>query len=151
MDSVSNWLKVRIDSENVRTLLRLQRMGMDSASAVSFMHKGGIVPVERLLAMLSEPVESWGRILSFSDVGQVFNSVQDVNDIAALLIEFDRVLDDYVTGKLEASKYGSFEPQNVIRYLWLKEMEAKNLRVILVSIANGADRDMVRRLLRHVG
>ena len=47
-------------------------------------------------------------------------------------------------------RYSTFEPANVVRYLWLKEIEAKNLRIVLVSVANGVEKDAIRGLLRDV-
>lgn len=151
MDAVDVWLKRRIDAENLRTLVRLQRIGADSSMAHSFLHKGGNISIDRMISTLSEPMESWGRILAFADIGSVLEKLQDSSDMDSLLMVFDALLDDYVTSTLRGSKYGSFEPENVLRFLWLKEMEAKNLRVLLVSIANDADRDTVRRLMRNVG
>jgi V/A-type H+-transporting ATPase subunit C len=37
-----------------------------------------------------------------------------------------------------------------LTYLWSKETESKNVRIILVGIANGVDRESLRRLLRNV-
>ncbi len=150
MPLLDRWLRRRIDGENIRTLTRLQRMDMDASAVSGFLHAGGTLSVERLSAVLSEPLESWGRILSFADASSVFGKVADA-DGESLLMLFDAVLDDFTTETVDGAKYGAFEPENVLRFLWLKEMEAKNLRVVLVSIANDADRDMVRRLMRHVG
>ena len=35
------WVKLRIDGENIRSLVRLKRFGFDSARAASFLHEGG--------------------------------------------------------------------------------------------------------------
>ncbi|MCF4113694.1 MULTISPECIES: V-type ATPase subunit [Dethiosulfovibrio] len=151
MPQVNLWFKRRVDAENVRTLIRLSRAQVEPSAAVDFLHKGGDISIDRLISTLAEPIESWGRLLAFADVGTVFDYIQDASDMETLLMVFDKILDDYVTDVLEEAKYGCFEPENVLRFSWLKELEAKNLRVILVSIANGADRDMVRRLMRRVG
>ena len=151
MDDVTLWFKRKVDGENIRTLMRLNRIGADGATASSFLHSGGSVSVERMISILSEPMESWGRLLSFTDAAHVFSSVQDGSDADSVLMVFDTILDDYVSRTLGKAKYGSFDPANFLRFLWMKEMEVKNLRVILVSLSNGSERDRVRRLMRNVG
>ncbi len=148
-DSAVRWVKGRIDAENIRNLLRLKRMDMDAGNVASFLHGGGWISREKLLALLPEPVESWPRILSFADVAGAFTHVQDLADLGALLVEMEKVLDEYVSSILARAKYEAFSPENVIAFLWMKELEAKNLRIAMVSVANNTDRNLARGLLRH--
>ena len=59
------------------------------------------------------------------------------------------VSDTPATAFLSSFRYRSDAPENVLAFLWAKEMEVKNLRIVLVSKASRSDRDKVRRLLRH--
>ena len=149
VDAIDKWLKGRIDAENIRNLLRLKRMDMEPAVVSSFLHKGGWVSVDKLMSIFGEPLEGWGRVLSFADIGGVLLHSQEIADISTLIVEMEKVLDDYIFGILEKAKYSAFSPENILYYIWAKEMETKNLRMILVAIANDADRDMVRRLIRR--
>ncbi len=151
MPDVEMWFKRKLDAENIRTLIRLHRIGADSSYSSKFLHPGGWISVDRMIAVLSEPLESWGRLLSFSDAGSVFDLVQDSSDLDSLLMVFDTILDNYVTRTLDGAKYGASDPRNFLRHLWMKEMEVKNLRVILVSLTNGSEKERVRRLIRNVG
>ncbi|MDI9369558.1 MAG: V-type ATPase subunit [Synergistaceae bacterium] len=148
-ESSVRWVKGRIDAENIRNLLRLKRMDAEAGYVASFMHEGGWLSTDKLLPILNEPVESWPRILSYSDVSGVFANVQDMSDIGAMLVDMEKVLDEYVSAVLGRAKYEAFAPENVISFLWQKELEAKNLRIALVSVANDTDRSVARRLLRH--
>ncbi|WP_286934957.1 MULTISPECIES: V-type ATPase subunit [Aminobacterium] len=143
------WVRGKVDAENVRNMFRLKRMDKDAASVQSYLHDGGFVSVEQLLSMLSEPIESWVRVLSYADIGRVLYHVQDGADMNALLVEMEKILDDYVTSILQTAKYSAFAPENVLNYLWHKEMEAKNVRVALVSVANAMDKDLARGLMRR--
>lgn len=149
IDAVEKWLKGRIDAENIRNLIRLKRMDVEVSTVATFLHNGGWVSVERLLSLLGEPLEGWGRVLAFADIGGVLQQTQDISDLGSLIVEMEKVLDEYTTRLLEKARYGAFSPENVIYYLWLKEMETKNLRMLLVSIANDTDREIVRRLIRR--
>ncbi len=148
-DSAVRWVKGRIDAENIRNLLRLKRMDMDTGNVASFLHNGGWISREKLLVLLPEPVESWPRILSFADVAGAFSHIQDLADLGSLLVEMEKVLDEYVSSILARARYEAFSSENVIAFLWMKELEAKNLRIALVSVANNTDRNLARGLLRH--
>ena len=60
------WVKLRIDGENIRSLVRLKRFGFDSARAASFLHEGGNIDLNTLAPMIAEPFETWGRMIDYS-------------------------------------------------------------------------------------
>ncbi len=150
IEAAVQWVRGRIDAENIRNLLRLKRLDIDPSDVGSFLHAGGLISKEKLLSLLPEPVESWGRSLSFSEVGDAFSHVEDSSDLSTLVVRMERLLDEYIFSVLEESKFGAFEPGYVLSFLWKKEMEAKNLRIAMVSVANDTDRSMAKGLLRHV-
>lgn len=147
---ILGWYHARVDAENIRNLLRLKRSGEDSSRALGFLHEGGKIPRERLLDLLGEPVESWSRSLHHTNIHPFLAEVEEQPGSEGMLILLERALDDFISGTLAPYAYTPFAPENVLRFLWSKEMESRNVRIVLVSKANGMDRDMVRRLLRHV-
>jgi len=151
IDSAVLWVRARIDGENVRSLLRLKRMNVDTAAAAGYLHAGGHISKEKLLSLFSEPAESWGKLLAFAGVSSVLAGVHDGQDLSGAVAGLEKVLDEYVAGVLESSKYDAFAPGNVMSFLWRKELETKNLRIALVSVSNNTDRTLARGLFRHVG
>ncbi len=151
MEQVLKWVRIRIDGENLKTLLRLSRLDVDRRTVASFLHEGGTVSVSSLISMFSEPVENWARAIGYADISALLVPFQAEGDFNGQLIQFEKDLDNFVSDGIAESRYGTFEPANVARYLWAKEMEAKNLRVVLVSVSNGVEKDAIRGLLRHVG
>lgn len=149
IEAAEQWVSGRIDAENLRNLLRLKRVGMDLSEVPSFLHDGGFISKEKLLSLVAEPVESWSRTLSFSDAGSAFSRLDDFSDFSALIVTMERLLDEYVCSILERTKYEAFEPGYILLFLWKKEMEAKNLRIALVSVANDTNRSAAKELLRH--
>ena len=99
---------------------------------------------------MTEPVENWGRLLAFADIGALLAPFSEGESFNSLLVQYEKELDNFITGVIAESRFGAFEPGNVVRYLWTKEIEAKNLRVVLVSVANGVEKDAIRGLLRNV-
>ncbi len=150
MEQVQEWVKNRVDGENLKTLLRLSRIDIDHGTIPSFLHEGGVIPCNRLTPLITEPVENWARMLAFSDIGALLSPFSEGGDFNTLLVRFERDLDNFISGVIAKTRYSAFEPANVVRYLWTKEIEAKNLRVVLVSVANGVEKDAIRGLLRDV-
>lgn len=150
MPEITGWVRTRIDGENVRSLLRLKRFGFDAARALPFMHEGGRVDVNLLTPLISEPFETWSRIIGFSELAEVLASIDGAAGFAEIIMDLERDLDDYYMSAISKSRYSPDAPGNVTAYLWAKELEVKNIRMIVVSKSNERDRDQVRRLLRHV-
>jgi V/A-type H+-transporting ATPase subunit C len=143
------WAEHKIDAENLRNAVRLQHMSYDSAAALPFFHRGGTIRSDDVAKLMGESPESWGRTLSHTGIGAALDSVQDRTDMQIALSEISKVLDNYLIAVLEKAKYSASAPENVILYLLRKEEEARNLRIALVCVANGLNREFVRRLLSH--
>ncbi len=100
--------------------------------------------------MLSEPFETWGRMIDYSDFAGIFASIDAGAPFADVTMTLERELDDFYLKAVSGSRYSASAPCNVIAYLWSKELEVKNVRMIAVSKARSRDDGQVRRLLRNV-
>lgn len=146
----ATWVCAKIDAENVRNIFRLKRIDMDAGQAVHFLHDGGWISREKLLSLLAEPVEGWGRLLSFAGVSSVFEEMPETANAEDLVVDLEKAVDDYITDVLGPYRYSAFAPENILTYLWSKEIESRNVRIVLVGISNGVNRESLRRLLRNV-
>jgi V/A-type H+-transporting ATPase subunit C len=146
--AIVGWVQHKIDAENLRNAVRLSRMNVDPSSALVFFHRGGTIRPDDVAKLMGEPLESWSKTLSHTDIGAALEAVQDRSDVRSALAEISKALDEYLIRALEKAKYGS-APENVILYLLRKEEEARNLRIALVCVANGLNREFARRLLSH--
>jgi V/A-type H+-transporting ATPase subunit C len=144
---IACWVEHRIDAENLRNAVRLQRMNYDHASALPFFHKGGTIGPDILAKLMGEPLETWSKPLSHTGIGVALEPAQDKTDVQSVLSEISKALDDYLIRVLEKAKYNASAPENVILYLLRKDEEARNLRIALVCVANGLNREFARRLL----
>ncbi|MGI6442285.1 MAG: V-type ATPase subunit [Synergistaceae bacterium] len=150
MPETLSWIRSRIDGENIRALLRLKRFNYDASNALLFMHLGGKIDVNSLVALINEPFESWKRFFEYTEYGLTINSIDAGGTFSDLILSLEKVLDDYYTHKLAASRYSYNAPENILAYLWDKEMEVKNVRMILVAKTSGGNKEQLRRLLRNV-
>ena len=149
MPGILSWFRTRTDGENIRTLLRLKRFNFEASKALPFLHDGGTIDLSWLASMISEPFETWGRAVEFSDFGKVIGGIDASGGYSELILSLEKVLDDYYMDKIGAARYSPSSPENIPAYLWAKEMEIKNIRVITVSKRNKGSKDHLRRLMRH--
>ena len=149
MPEIVQWVKSRIDAENLRSAVRLSRMKYDSTKALPFFHDGGNIRADDMARLLNEPQETWSRLLSHTDIASVLGALQESGDMKAALSDVSKSLDDYLIRVLEGAKYSMDAPANVLLYLLTKEAETRNMRVALVCVAGGLDREFGRRLLSN--
>ena len=145
--SIVRWVRHRIDAENLRSAVRLQRMNYDYAGALPFFHKGGTIGSDVMGKLMGEPLETWSKLLSYAKIGAALEPAQEKTDVQTMLSEISKELDDHLIRVLYKAKYNATAPENVILYLLRKEQEARNLRIALVCVANGLNREFARRLL----
>jgi len=145
---VKEYVRLRIDGENIRTMLRLKRLNVDVSEVLDHLHPGGTFSSDLLTQLYPEPRESWSRALSFGYMGDVLSGIEEVEDFQ-VLPEVERRSDRLISSYLDQYQYDPFAPEQVVRYLWFKEMEVRNLRIILVGKASGVEKDMIKGLLRH--
>ena len=146
---VISWARARVDSENIRNLLRMKRFGFDLSAAASFLHGGGTVAVSALVPLMSDQFDAWGGSLAYSNVGAAISAVDAGGDFDDLMPALERALDDFCSAVVANARYSSSAPENVTAFLWGKEMEVKNIRTILVSKAAKANREGVKGMMRR--
>lgn len=92
----------------------------------------------------------WGKLLAHTDIGAALDVLQERTDLRGTLSDVSRALDEYLVRVLEKARFSMDDPANVLLYLLTKEAEARNLRIVLVCVASGLNREFARRLLSHV-
>lgn len=150
MPAIVDWVRNKIDAENLRSAVRLQRMGFDTAKGLPFFHPGGTIRPDDVARLLGEPLETWSKLLSHTGIGPLLDALQDRSDLRTTLSEVSKALDAYLIRVLEKARFSMDSPANVLLYLLTKEAEARNLRIVLVCVAGGLNREFARRLLSHV-
>ena len=150
LPEITKWVKLKIDAENLRSAVRLQRMGVDAAGGLPFFHPGGNIRPEDAAQLLGEPPETWGKILSHTGIGAALDVLQEQTDVRGTLSDVSRALDEYLVRVLEKARFSMDAPANILLYLLTKEAEARNLRIALVCVTSGLNREFARRLLSHV-
>ena len=141
---VTKWVKLKIDSENLKTAIRLARLKFDANHALPFFYNGGTLQPDDFAKLLNEPQESWLRLLSHTDFAKVLSALSEQQDLKIAFSEVSAAIDKYLIEVLESAKYSADDPANVLLFMLTKEAETRNMRVSLVCVSSGLDRESLR-------
>jgi V/A-type H+-transporting ATPase subunit C len=131
-----------IDVTNIRSLVRINRMGRSKEFLERCLIEGGLLPTSVLFGLHGAPpgavVDALG---STRYAGLAGDGLKEGSRL-------DLLADNFVIGFLRKAKHKPFGPEPVIAYVLAKEMEIRNLRIILTGKVNGLPAATIRERLR---
>lgn len=139
-----------IDLSNLKTFIRVKRMKKDRKFLKQVLLPGGALTEDRLVALLEEPLESLSTHLQTSNYLTVADEgVRDWIE-RGTAVRLEKLSDDYITEHMRRHKGNPFGLEPLIGYLWGKEIEIKNIRLILVGKINRLPTGAIRERIRDV-
>ncbi len=144
---LSGYVKLLVDAVNLRSAIRIKRMGKSFDFLRSCLIPGGNVDIARLSVDLTPDL-----VESIYHSGPL--AVAAVAGAAALrgeasLANVDLKCDDAVTAYLKGAKYVAFGEQSLVAYLAAKESEFTAVRTIMAGRFAGLAPEMIRERLRE--
>ena len=139
-----------VDLTNIKTFLRIKRMGRDKEFLKKAFLPYGYLPVELFNSLLDEPLEFLADRLAMSDYATVVSEGVREWQEKGNITHFEKLADDLLTAYLQQGKRKTFGLEPLIGYLYAKEIEVKNIRMILVGKINGLPIEVIRERLRNV-
>ena len=143
---LEGYVQRSIDTANLRTVVRVLRMGRGGEFLDGILFEGGTMEAGRLLdsvnagAMLEE-LYAPTPLAKAAEAGAA--AVRGES-----LTLFEKLCDDAVSGYLSAAQFVPFGEAPLIGYLAARETEYTNLRIILMGRAAGIDPAVIRTRLR---
>ncbi|NMA92738.1 MAG: V-type ATP synthase subunit C [Firmicutes bacterium] len=139
-----------IDLLNINTFLRVKKMGRSKEFLQLALLPGGLLEEALFLNLLGEGLEGLIDRLANSPYGEIAaEGIRGWMEEGSA-IRLEKLADDYITGYLRQRKSPPFGLEPLIGYLWGKQIEIKNIRLILVGKINGLPVEAIRERLRHV-
>lgn len=147
---LTNLARSMIDVENLRTAVRVKRMGKDLTLLRALMIDGGLLPLSRIYDTFGgEGFESLRETLATTDYAASIGPLLEGLGPRTPLTAFERGADNYILSLLRSSRLVAFGLEPVIAYLLAKENEAKQVRIVLASRAAGVSREKISERLRE--
>ena len=146
-DFARGYVALLADSNNLRSAVRILRMGKDIGYLREALVSGGSVSEERLIQGISgEGLASVFAGTALSKAAQL--GAEAVSGVT--LTAFELACDNAVAGYLADAKLCSFGEESVIAYLAGTENELTAVRMILTGRLSGVPSDTIRERLRDL-
>ncbi len=139
-----------IDLTNLKTLIRVKRMGLGRDFLKKALLPLGTLSPDRLTAMIEEPLESFVSMMAISDYAALVNEgVREWSEKGSASL-LEKLSDNYITAYLRQGKWVPFGIEPLVGFIWAKEIEIKNIRIVLVGKINKLPAEAIRERIRDV-
>ena len=146
-DFARGYVEVLADATNLRSAVRIQRMGKDIGYLREALVPGGSVSEERVVAGLTS--EGLAAVYAGGPLEKAAQLGADAVS-GGLLTQFELACDNAVAGYLSDARRASFGDECVLGYLAGMESELTAARMILTGRLAGVPSDTVRERLRDL-
>ena len=144
---LNRWLDLEIDLANIKTLVRVKWLDLDTALLTQSLIEGGSIKGTELFPLRETP---WEAVVSFFSKTRYAKAVATGTD--ALLksdsfLPLEKMADVTLISYLERAKVQSLGIEPLVTYLLLKEYEFKAVRTVVVGKANQLPVELIRKKL----
>ena len=145
-DFLMGYVRLAVDVANLRTAVRVHRMGKEGDFLRQVLLPGGSVSEQTVAAARGEAL---GEVFRSGPLAQAAElGAKLTQPGSGALTAFEKACDDAVTAYLSAARRVPFGEQTVVGYLYARELELTAIRTIFAGRAAGLDGDTIRSRLR---
>ena len=145
-DFLMGYVRLSVDVANLRTAIRVHRMGKEGDFLRQVLLPGGSVSEQTVAAARGEAL---GEVFRSGPLAQAAElGAKLTQPGSGALTAFEKACDDAVTAYLSAARRVPFGEQTVVGYLYARELELTAIRTIFAGRAAGLDGDTIRSRLR---
>lgn len=143
---ISGYVRLMIDAENVKTLLRVERMYGGAELMAEAALEGGEVSVDTLLiavenGAITEPYQATPLSGAVEHIAQVIHG--------GSVTGFERSCDDTLMHYLQGAALVPFGPEAVLAYFAAREQEFRNIRILMNGRSAGLSAEKLRERMRE--
>ena len=143
---LQGYVRLMVDVANLRSLVRVIRMGKDGDFLKTVLFQGGSMDLRRLIAVAegSATVEEIYSTSSLAQAAQLGHAAVSGDGLTA----FEKACDNALMAYLTQAKRVAFGEQPLIAYLAAKDSEFTAVRIIMTGRLAGLSADVIRERLR---
>ncbi len=144
---LQGYVRLLVDAANLRTAVRVNRMGGEDEFLRQVLLEGGNVSARSIAAAKGENlagVFSTGELTQAAKLGAALT-----RSGSGSLTAFEKACDDAVTAYLASARRVPFGEEVVIGYLYAKEAELTAVRTMFAGRAAKLDGEIIRQRLRN--
>jgi len=132
------YVRSKIDIDNIRSLIRIRRMGKNTRLLESALIAGGYIGTEKLIGAFSGGMQEIAALVKSTRYGTALEGAFDGPETDRdRLAKVEKLCDNYMLGFIGESNRVVFGVEPILGYILEKENEIKMARMIMASKAAG--------------
>jgi len=148
-DFIIDYVKLLIDSINIKTYVRLRKM----KKSWDFFNKvylaGGNIPGQIFIKNFDESYDKFAEHLSIYDFKEIFLEGTEALQLTGKFTTLEKLLDNRIVEHIKKAKYIPYGIEPLAGYLLAKDNEIKIARIILAGKIAGISPELIRERLRE--
>jgi len=145
---IRNYFIRKIDAQNLATTLRLKAKGKKRSLLAERYIPFGSIDLSYIEEGFDLNLEGFAARIIFSPFSSLLTEVDKNESEEDQIAALERLLDNNIIRYLKESGFVTFGIEPLLTYLWMKEIELKNLRTVLIARNTGIPADEIKRHVR---
>lgn len=145
---VDKYLSILIDLTNIKTLLRVKKLGKEPAFFRELLIEGGKIHIKTLNELYIESTEDIFHKLGSTDYENMLKESMEYYIKTNSFTVLEKNIDNYLMDYMKEAKFINLGPEPIVVYMYARETEIKNLRIILLGKLNKVSNTLIRERLR---
>lgn len=139
-----------IDLYNIKTFFRAKKLEMGKEFFDNYFLHHGTIDRYQFERFYEDSVPDIVERLVTSRYFEVVEVLLSTWALDRSLLRIDKAVDDFITKILRPARLMAFGIEPIVSYIWAKDMELKNIRLILTAIQFGLDKSWIRQHIREI-
>ena len=136
------------DTANIRVFIRTKLISGSRDLVRQALVKGGSIPESLLEELADKNLDKFFEALKFTELANLSGELAEAVKHPSGISQIEKVLEDSITHFLKQSKYVAMGIEPVVAYLFFKETEIKNARLIITGQVNRISQETIKERLR---
>jgi len=148
-DFIINYVRMQIDTINLKTYVRLKKMNKSWDFFTKVFLHGGKIHEQVFIKNYDEPFEKFAEQLSAYDFKDIFLEGTEALQETGMFTTLEKLLDNKLIQHVKYAKYVPFGIEPLAGYLIAKDNEIKIARIILAGKLAGISPELIRERVRE--
>ncbi len=149
-DFLQRYFEAQVDLINIRSFLRVKKLEGDERFLEELLLPNGKIPTRLFVESLEGSLEDLMERLAHTEYRELVEEGIQSYVKTGRLTRFETLMDDYLIRYVRDRRWKLFSIEPIIGYLIAKESEIQAIRIVMVGLINGINRDTIRERLREL-
>lgn len=147
-DFLEGYVTSLIDLTNIKTILRIKTLNKPLKFLKEVLVEGGELDSSLLEELFLEDYAHIPNKLRHKSYGKMVKESIDNFLKTDSLKSFEKNIDDYLMDYMKTARFVNLGPEPIAVFIYAKETEIKNIRIILVGKLNKVSKELIKERLR---